>query len=164
VRAPPLFRRKSWDSLCDFREQPILKAMRDYIAAACLGIFTAGFLSLLWVSSDYGLNRPRHPQSEARRVYPLNNHGTNTYITDVEATGLGLLFCSLIAAFGSALAVVTKGNRPPDGKLPTGLDDPSRKQYLVGLAACGCYLAIITIWGHQIAAFAVSRGIILSLG
>jgi len=138
--------------------------MRDNIAAASCGIFIASFLSLLWVSADYGLNRSRQPQPEARRIYPLNDHGTASYITDVEATGLGFLVCALLTSFGLGLLVVTKGNRPPGGKIPTGLDDPSRKQYLVALTAGACYLIVVVDWGHQIAAFAVSHGLILSLG
>lgn len=129
--------------------------MREYIAAACVGIGMTTFLSFMWLFFDYQANRPRQPQPQVGRVYPLSNHGAIVYKTDVEATGLYFLFFAFFLPFGLAGFCITTGK---------GLANPSRKQYLVGLAAGVCYLIIVIDWGHQIAAFAVSHGLILSLG
>jgi hypothetical protein len=109
----------------------------------------------MWLFGDYQSNRARQPQTEIGRIYPLNNHGTIVYITDVEATELYFLFFALFPLLGSAGFCVTTGK---------GLENPSRKQYLVALAAGACCLIIVVDWGHQIAAFAVSHGLVLSLG
>ena len=129
--------------------------MREYIAAACVGICGATFLSFMWLFGDYQSNRPRQPQPQVGWVYPLSNHGAIVYITDVEATGLYFLFFAFFLPFGLAGACITTGK---------GLDNPTRRQYLVALAAGACYVIVIVDWGHQIASFAVSHDLMLSLG
>jgi hypothetical protein len=118
-------------------------------------MFIASFLCHMWLFGDYQSNRPPQPQPEIGRIYPLSNHGTIVYITDVEATELYFLFFALFPLLGSAGFCITSGK---------GLENPTRKQWLVALAAAACYLIIAIDWGRQIAAFAVSRGTILSLG
>jgi hypothetical protein len=135
------------------------KETRNYIAAACLGIVLMSFASFGWLFFQYQSSRPRQQQLEVGRVHPLRNGRAAVYLTDIEATGLALLAGAAIAGFVLTVLIVPKGNYMIGRKIPTGLDNPTGRQYSAVLIAGACELTIIAIWGHQIVAWAVSNGI-----
>jgi hypothetical protein len=124
----------------------------------------SSFLSFFWSFHGYQSSRPRDPQPDAGQVYPLRNGQTVGYLTNVESTGVAFLAGVSLAGFLLAIVIVPKGKYLPGTKLPTALDYPTQRQYLLIFAAGVFYLAIVVLWGRHIIAFAVSHGIVFSLG
>jgi hypothetical protein len=134
---------------------------RNYNATACAALCMASFPSFMWLFFKYQSIRPQQRHPELGFVHGLNNHGSLVYLTDVEATGLSFLMGMFFLGLGLFLAIV------PKKYTPTGFEhdliNPSREQYLVLWLAVTCYLAIIKFVGPYIVAFAVSRGLIISM-
>jgi hypothetical protein len=141
---------------------PMQRGIRISLARVCFALGMASFLSHLWLFFQYHSTRPREPHRELGRVHASNNHGSYVYLTDEEATELGLLDGAFGLGILIGLIMVPKESTP--GGIHTELGQPSRRGYLVLAIVITCYLAAIIFAGPRIAAFAVSRGIVLSWG
>lgn len=68
------------------------------LSVAVMSIGSCIYLSFLYTST-----RPREPQPELQRVYPLNVHGTIVYLSEEEKSQLEWLFLTGILSIGGAI-------------------------------------------------------------
>jgi hypothetical protein len=61
-----------------------------------------GFIALFL---EYAATRPRSPQPEIGRIYPINNHGTVAYLNQSENLWLWFTAGSAAAIFTAAIAL-----------------------------------------------------------
>src|SRR5665213_2329562 len=71
---------------------PMNRSVRYDIAATMLAFGFASFGTHVWIFLSYFSSHPKLPNVEEGFVHALNNHGSHVYVTDAEATGLGLLW------------------------------------------------------------------------
>jgi hypothetical protein len=148
------------------------RSTRNDIASAAIALCPVSFSVRLYLFYSYLSSRPRSPNSELGFVRPLNNHGSYVYLTDVESTGLALLFIAFFAGFALALAIVPKDFVLPPSGTPKwithlgatfrhDLSHPSRRLVNIFLFSAALYLTAIILIGNSIASFVVSQGFVL---
>jgi len=150
------------------------RVVRNYIAAMAQGVFVASFGTFILLVFFYtSLSRPKVPQPELGIVHRLNQHGFYGYLSDAESTGLSLLAMVCFASFLLAFAIVPKKFDLPPPETPRWLmyvGGTARfdlgnvsPQLLKAVFLCSLILSLglIFLWGHAIADFPVSKGIIL---
>ena|SRR5436190_682060 len=151
-----------------------MRQIRNNIATACFALCPASFGAYLWLFYRYFSSRPSRPQPELGLVHALNNHGAYVYISDAESTGLAFLAGTFVVGFVLTMGIVPKKLIFPPPSTPrwltylpsfeTDMANPSRRLYIVMVASLVFYLAVIILAGRSIVEFAVSRGIVFSLG
>jgi hypothetical protein len=134
--------------------------IRNYFAATCFGVSLASFASYLWLFFQYQSTRPNHPRPDLGFVHSLNNHGWYVYINDVDSTGLVLLLGIFFVGFILCFIVVPKTYSSKG--IEHDLINPTPGQYGALWIAVMGYCGIIIFAGKHIAAFVVSRGLVLS--
>jgi hypothetical protein len=128
--------------------------LRKDIVAVGSGFAIAAFGTRMWVFQSYVSSHPKIPIPDQGFVHALNNHGSHVYLTDVEATGLALLWITFLASillWGPIAIRLTKTDRIA-----------TRRSSII--IACSSVVSVGAIYllGQSIAAFAVSYGVILN--
>ena len=147
--------------------------IRTDIACAISAVCAASFSTNLWLTFSYAASRPRQPDPALGIVYPLNNHGSITYLSNSEATGMGLLMMAFFIGLLATVIIVPKEAILPRPGTPQWLTYVSartrtplgnRTPRLTTIFACSLvvWLAVIVFGGRAIADFAVSEGLSLS--
>jgi hypothetical protein len=129
---------------------------RKDITAAGVGLALALFGTHMWVFQSYLSSRPTGPVPGQGLLRELSNHGHKFYVSDVEATGLALLWLAFLVSIllvGSIGMELSKSDRVPTVRSSTTI-------------ACSLLISIGVIYllGWPIAAFAVSHGASLNFG
>jgi len=149
------------------------RSVRNYIACAAVALCLPTFIIHMVLFFSYFSSHPTHPNPQTGFLYPLNNHGSYVYLTNVEATGLGLLMVGFGLGFFSGLVAVPKEPiLPPrgtprwltyvSGSARTDLTNPTPPMKIVFLGAMAFYSIVIILFGSAIAKFAVAHGVVLS--
>ena len=68
-----------------------------------LSIALTSIGSCIYLSFLYTSTRPREPQPELQRIYPLNIHGTIVYLSEEEDSQLKWLFLIGVLSIGGAV-------------------------------------------------------------
>jgi len=149
------------------------RSVRNYLACAISALCVPAFVIHMVLFFSYFSSHPAQPESHTGLIYPLNNHGSYVYLTNVESTGLGLLMAAFGIGFFVGLAIVPKEPiLPPrgtprwstyvSGAARTDLTSPTPSMKIVFLGAMIFYSVVIIWFGSSIAKFAVSHGVVLS--
>jgi len=139
---------------CHFQGCTMNRLTRDDLAAAIVALGLACFGTIFWLFYAYFSSHPKQPNAALGFIHALNNHGSYVYLTDAEATGLGLLWITFFVSV--LLAGMARSG---------GTDLASLTARLKIIFCCSFLICIGAIYlaGQSIANFAVSHGIILHI-
>lgn len=131
-------------------------SLRKDMAAAGTGLTLAVFGTHMWLFQSYLSSRPTKPAPDQGMVQALNNHGHYFYVTNIEATGLALLWLTFLVGIlilGSIVIKLPKPDRAPTVRSST-------------IIACSVLICVGAIYllGWPIATFAVSHAFSLNFG
>src|SRR3954462_652344 len=151
------------------------RAARNYIACAAGGLCLASFSTYLILFFHYFSSHPAEPDLSRGLVYSLNNHGSYVYLSNGEATGLGLLGIAFVVGFLTGIVAVPKESILPLRGTPrwltyvsatyrTDLANSSVPMKVIFMGSAVSWWLIFSLVGDPITSFAVSCGFILHLG
>jgi hypothetical protein len=148
------------------------RSSRNEIATAAAALCPASFGAHLWLFYKYFSSHPTRPDVESGFVYQLNNHGAYVYVSNMEATGLALLWMAFFVGLFLLFIVAPKDFILPSPEMPrwityvggiakTDLANPTPKLKVIFLCSLVFYVVVIWLAGPSIVGLFVSHGVVL---
>jgi hypothetical protein len=159
----------SWSTR--IRSSSRFKEARRYVACSLIGLFMAAFGTNLWLTYLYIGTRPMAPNMALGLVHPLNDHGTYYYLSATELASVTLAFWCGWLAIMLVFIIVPKDFLIPPPQAPrwvthvsasfkTGLEEFSFAYFAVMISALLVSIAVIFLFGQNLAQFAAANGAI----
>jgi hypothetical protein len=131
------------------------------MAIACLAVHLCSLSVLFWLSFQVqSYDRPNQPQPELGRIHPSNNHGSLTYATDVEETGMSLLAGGM--ALGCLGGFIILPKRYTAKGIEHDLTQLTFKQYVLFAVVFSVYLFVVLVAGRNVVGFLISHRVVLT--